>query len=80
MVSRSYPRYGSVTKLPPHGKGSNKRCIPGCAERATRRVWMQVSYMRGDDLCADVCEAHKPLRGEPETEYMARMPAGVWRE
>jgi len=51
-MSRKYPRIAHVTRI----KG--KRPCTLCSAPAQKRVWVQISYMRGDDEEAFVCEPH----------------------
>jgi hypothetical protein len=73
MSKHHYPRYDSRRKMPPN---TPKTCeVAGCGEKAKWQVFVQVSYMRGDDDDYRVCEAHRKFDPEHMDEWLASMRA-----
>jgi hypothetical protein len=65
MSRRLYPYVDSWGGNPRWSKDPTTapRCIaPGCACRATRQPWIQVSWFRGDDVhSGPVCKEHSEV-------------------
>ncbi len=56
MSARIYPRIGSDTAA----KAGGQKCrFSGCSAKATRRIFIEVNWFRGDDELALSCEAHR---------------------
>lgn len=58
MSKRTYPRVGEFQKLP------KAPVCSVCGQVATWRAWVQVSFLRGEDVLRHVCDEHK--KAEPQ--------------
>ena len=64
MSNRHYPRYDSRRSLKPN---TTLVCMAkSCTKQARHRVFVQVSYMRGDDDDYVVCDEHRKFPSGPE--------------
>ena len=57
MSRRKYPRLDRTGKYK-NNKGKLCEC---CDEKVTAFVWVQFTYMRGEDEKYDVCENHRRM-------------------
>lgn len=70
MGRRRYPYYSGASKL------KQKRNRPQCAAcdaEATHRIWVQVSWFRGEDESEFVCARHKSMAEENIDRFYAHV-------
>lgn len=70
MSRRDYPRVGGGRPVPAVVLGS---VCCACAEPAAARVWVQWSYMRGEDEAEPVCKRHQGMAGSQPSRFIAHM-------
>ena len=75
MSNHTYPRFDSVRKLSP--KTSLTCNATGCTKQATKRIWVQESYMRGDDEAVVCCDDHGAIKDCEE--FCKQFPPTAWR-
>lgn len=76
MSNRKYPRLDSIRKKPPQ-----KLCAC-CGEPGVETVWVQWSYMRGEDEPYAACHKHGQMARKQFDQFIAALrhsphPAGA---
>lgn len=66
-MRNSYPRKGHGRKVTP---AAGALCC-ACHELATATVWVEFSYMRGDDEAMPVCARHAGMAGSLFSRFMS---------
>lgn len=70
-----YPRFDSWRGME---KNTTAKCDAiGCDKLAVRRIWVQESYMRGDDECVKACADHAAIKDC--VEFCKCFPAEAWK-
>ncbi|MFO1465831.1 MAG: hypothetical protein U1F35_05230 [Steroidobacteraceae bacterium] len=77
MNRHRYPRFDSDRKLP---ENTASICdVIGCNEQAKKTVFIQFSYMRGEDECVKLCAPHAERAiGDPEGLCVS-VPQEAWK-
>jgi len=68
-MASKYPRYGGKFKVYDWKKVPNPPACEVCGNDSVARIWMQVSYMRGDDEDFKVCGAHLKMAQDDPVEF-----------
>lgn len=69
-MSKQYPRFDSIMKSYQKCHPNNRPTCECCGEPAVCRIFMQVSYMRGEDEDFKVCKEHLHMaKSEPLKLY-----------
>jgi len=77
MSNRTYPCFDSWLKLRPN---TTSMCrATGCESKATREVWIRVSYMRGEDESVRACDAHAAIARQTPAEFVILFPKEAWK-
>lgn len=72
-----YPQFDSMRELSPN---TSSICqASGCQAQATKVVFMQFSYMRGEDECVRCCDEHAKLALPEPTKFVALFPHEAWK-
>lgn len=72
-----YPQHDSTRKLSPN---TSSMCqATGCTRHATKMIFMQFSWFRGEDESVKCCDEHgKPAISEP-MQFCAQFPPEAWK-
>ena len=69
-MSKKYPRFGEIFKRYTKSHPNNRPTCECCGEPAICRIWMQPTYMRGEDEDFKVCQDHLDMaKSEPLKLY-----------
>ena len=77
MSDRKYPRFDSARNLSP--KTTSICNAIDCTKQATRRVFIQFDYMRGNDECVLSCDDHYKNAYSKPVEFVALFPVAAWK-
>lgn len=76
MSRKDYPVFGDWRGMK---KNTIAKCDAiGCDKLATKRQFVQISYMRGDDECMKCCDDHGS-KGRSCEDFCKLFPPEAWK-
>ena len=77
MSRRKYPRYHGSHKLAPNT--TSVCAVIGCDAQARKSVTVEFSYMRGEDECVRLCDAHASKAQVDVDGLCDNVPKEAWK-
>jgi len=75
MSNHKYPRFDSWGGMK---KNTTAKCdATGCDKLAIKRIFVQESYMRGDDQCVKACADNAAIKDC--VEFCKQFPPEAWK-